>query len=574
MPSRALKYFPIAHWIRLTTRRDLARDVVAAGMVTVLLVPQGLAYAMVAGLPPVVGLYAAILPAILYALLGTSRDLSVGPTSIAAIMVAAAVAGAGAGAGIDPVASAVILSTLSGLILLAMGILRLGVLANLLSQPVLTGFSSGAAIVIMADQMRHFAGIELPTGLQPHEMLAYLGARAPILNLQTLLLGFAALALLVFATGSQRSGRKIHAVAARLAPIIVLALGAGAVALFGLERVPLVGSISARPPVLDVEMPGIAAWIALAPSAALISIIVFVESVSIGKYLASRRREYVDADQELVALGAANLGSALSGAMPVAGSFSRSMVSFNAGARSQISAIFLALFTAATLLVFAPLFSGLPKAVLAAVIIIAVAGLVNLRSIPETWRFSKADGASNLVAFLGVLAYGVEAGLVMGVLLSVLLYLWRTGHPNIAVVGRLPESTEFRSVERHKVETWPEILLVRVDENLYFANVGHVQDMITREFQSRPGIRHLVLVMSGVGFVDTSALRVLQVAIDTLREAGVTIHLADVKGPVLDRLRRTTIFEQLAPGQVFPTPHLAVTALTRAAEREKELIPI
>ena len=574
MPSRALKYFPIAHWIRLTTRRDLARDVVAAGMVTVLLVPQGLAYAMVAGLPPVVGLYAAILPAILYALLGTSRDLSVGPTSIAAIMVAAAVAGAGAGAGIDPVASAVILSTLSGLILLAMGILRLGVLANLLSQPVLTGFSSGAAIVIMADQMRHFAGIELPTGLQPHEMLAYLGARAPILNLQTLLLGFAALALLVFATGSQRSGRKIHAVAARLAPIIVLALGAGAVALFGLERVPLVGSISARPPVLDVEMPGIAAWIALAPSAALISIIVFVESVSIGKYLASRRREYVDADQELVALGAANLGSALSGAMPVAGSFSRSMVSFNAGARSQISAIFLALFTAATLLVFAPLFSGLPKAVLAAVIIIAVAGLVNLRSIPETWRFSKADGASNLVTFLGVLAYGVEAGLVMGVLLSVLLYLWRTGHPNIAVVGRLPESTEFRSVERHKVETWPEILLVRVDENLYFANVGHVQDMITREFQSRPGIRHLVLVMSGVGFVDTSALRVLQVAIDTLREAGVTIHLADVKGPVLDRLRRTTIFEQLAPGQVFPTPHLAVTALTRAAEREKELIPI
>ena len=572
MPSRALKFFPIAHWIRLTTRRDLARDVVAAGMVTVLLVPQGLAYAMVAGLPPVVGLYAAILPAILYALLGTSRDLSVGPTSIAAIMVAAAVAGAGAG--IDPVASAVILSTLSGLILLAMGILRLGVLANLLSQPVLTGFSSGAAIVIMADQMRHFAGIELPTGLQPHEMLAYLGARAPILNLQTLLLGFAALALLVFATGSQRSGRKIHAVAARLAPIIVLALGAGAVALFGLERVPLVGSISARPPVLDVEMPGIAAWIALAPSAALISIIVFVESVSIGKYLESRRRQYVYADQELVALGAANLGSALSGAMPVAGSFSRSMVSFNSGARSQLAAIFLALFTAATLLVFAPLFSGLPKAVLAAVIIIAVAGLVNLRSIPETWRFSKADGASNLVTFLGVLAYGVEAGLVMGVLLSVLLYLWRTGHPNIAVVGRLPESTEFRSVERHKVETWPEILLVRVDENLYFANVGHVQDMITREFQSRPGIRHLVLVMSGVGFVDTSALRVLQVAIDTLREAGVTIHLADVKGPVLDRLRRTTIFEQLAPGQVFPTPHLAVTALTRAAEREKELIPI
>lgn len=572
MLSRALKFFPIVHWIRLTTRRDLLADLTAGAVVTVLLVPQGLAYAMIAGLPPVVGLYASIVPAVLYAILGTSRDLSVGPTSIAAIMVAAAVAGSGAG--IDPVAAALILAALSGLILLAMGILRLGVFANLLSQPVLTGFSSGAAIVIMADQLRHFAGIELPTGLQPHEMLAYVGGRAAILNPQTLILGGLALAMLVAATGTKRVGRQRQAMIARLAPVMVLALGAVAVAALGLERVPLVGEISARPPVLDITMPGAAAWIALLPSAALISIIVFVESVSIAKYLAGRRRQSVDADQELLALGAANIGSAVSGAMPVAGSFSRSMVQFNSGGRSQLVSVFLALFTAATLLAFAPAFSGLPKAVLAAVIIIAVAGLVDLRSIPETWRYSKADGASNLVTFLGVLAYGVEAGLIMGVLLSVLLYLWRTGHPNIAIVGRLPHSTEFRSIERHKVETWPDILLVRVDENLYFANVGHVQDMITREFQKRPGIKHLVLVMSGVGFVDSSALKVMQVAIETLREAGVTIHLADVKGPVLDRLRRTKIFEQLAPGEVFPTPQVAVTALSRATEREKELIPI
>jgi sulfate permease, SulP family len=572
VPSRALNFFPIVQWIRLITRRDLVADMSAAGIVTILLVPQGLAYAMIAGLPPVVGLYAAILPAALYALLGTSRDLSVGPTSIAAIMVAAAVSGAGAG--IDPVACALILAALSGLILLAMGLLRMGVFANLLSQPVLTGFSSGAAIVIMADQLRHFAGIELPTGLQPHEMLAYLGGRFSILNPQTLVLGGLALAFLLAATGTQRTGRRLHAVTARLAPVVVLALGAVAVFAFGLERVPLVGSISARPPVLDITLPGPAAWVALLPSAALISIIVFVESVSIGKYLAGRRREALEADQELVALGAANIGSAMSGALPVAGSFSRSMVNFNSGARSQLSSVFLAVFVAATLLVFAPAFSGLPKAVLAAVIIVAVASLVDLRSIAETWRYSKADGASNLVTFLGVLAYGVEAGLVMGVLLSVLLYLWRTGHPHIAIVGRLPHSTEFRSIERHKVETWPEILLVRVDENLYFANIGHVQDIITREFQKRPGIRHLVLVMSGVGFVDSSALKVLQVSAETLREAGVTIHLADVKGPVLDRLRRTTIFEQLAPGQVFPTPQVAVDALSRAAEREKELIPL
>jgi sulfate permease, SulP family len=572
VPSQFLKYFPILQWIRQTTRQDIVADITAAGIVTVLLVPQGLAYAMIAGLPPVVGLYASILPAVLYAIFGCSRDLSVGPTSIAAIMVAAAISGVGAG--IDPVASALILSALSGLILLAMGIIRLGVFANLLSQPVLTGFSSGAAIVIMADQLRHFAGIELPPGLQPHEMLAYVGGRAAILNPQTLALGGTALLLLLLATGTTRTGRRLYAMTARLAPVIVLALGAGAVAALDLERVPLVGSISVRPPILDLEMPGLAAWIALAPSAALISIIVFVESVSISKYLAGKRRQAIDADQELIALGAANLGSAASGALPVAGSFSRSIVQFNSGARSQLASIFLAIFTAATLLVFAPAFSVLPKAVLAAVIMVAVAGLVDLRSIVDTWRYSKADGSSNLVTFLGVLTYGVEAGLIMGVVLSVLLYLWRTGHPNIAIVGRLPHSTEFRSIERHKVETWPEILLVRVDENLYFANVGHVQDMITREFQKRPRIKHLVLVMSGVGFVDSSALQILQMSVDTLREAGVTLHLADVKGPVLDRLRRTRIFEQIAPGQVFPTAQVAVTALTRAAEREKELIPL
>jgi sulfate permease, SulP family len=572
VPSPVLKYFPILQWIRLTTRQDLLADLTAGAIITVLLVPQGLAYAMIAGLPPVVGLYASILPAVLYAFFGTSRDLSVGPTSIAAIMVAAAILNVGGD--IDPVACALILAALSGMILLAMGLLRLGVFANLLSLPVLTGFSSGAAIVIMVDQLRHFAGIELPVGLQPHELVAYLGARFEILNTQTLVLGGFALLALLAVTGTTRAGRRIHAITGRLAPVFVLAIGAAAVAAFGLERVPLVGAISSRPPILDIQMPGAAAWVALLPSAALISIVVFVESVSISKYLAGRRRQAVDADQELIALGAANVGSAMSGALPVAGSFSRSMVQFNSGAHTQLASVFLALFTTATLLLFAPVFSVLPKAVLAAVIIIAVAGLVDLRSIPETWRYSKADGASNLVTFLGVLAYGVEAGLVMGVLLSVLLYLWRTGHPHVAIVGRMPHSAEFRSIDRHKVETWPEILLVRVDENLYFANVGHVQDVISMELQKRPGVKHLVLVMSGVGFVDSSALKVLQIAVETLREGGVTLHLADVKGPVLDRLRRTKIFEQIAPGQVFPTPQMAVTALTRAAAREKELIPL
>jgi SulP family sulfate permease len=568
--SQAIKFVPILDWIRRTTGRDVAADAVAAAIATVLLVPQGLAYAMVAGLPPVVGLYASILPAVFYGIFGTSRDLSVGPTSVAAIMVAAAVTGAGEG--VDPVAGAVVLATITGLILLLMGALRAGVLANLLSTPVLTGFSSGAAIVIMADQLRHLAGIELPAGLQPHEMVAYLAARASALNWQTLLIGLAGIGFLAALSGTQRTGRA--SIIARLAPVVLLVVATLAVPFAGLERVPVVGEISARLPALDMELPDLAVWVEMLPSAELISIIVFVESVSIAKYLASRRRESVDADQELIALGASNLGSALSGALPVAGSFSRSMVNFNSGVRTQLASFFLAGFTALTLVLLAPAFSGLPKAALAAVIILAVSGLVNLRSIPETWRYSKADGASNAVTFVGVLVYGVEGGLVLGVLLSVLLYIWRTGHPNIAVVGRLPHSTEFRSVDRHKVETWPELLLVRVDENLYFANVGHVSDIIGRELQKRPGIRHLVIVMSGVGFVDSSALQELRLASDNLREAHVTLHFADIKGPVMDRLRRTRFFEQIAPGQVFPTAQAAVSSLTKAVDREKELIPL
>lgn len=571
MPSRAARFVPIIHWLPLSKRKDILADLTAAAISTVLVVPQGLAYAMVAGLPPVVGLYASMLPGVLYAVFGTSRDLSVGPTSVVAIMVAAALAGAGIG--VDPVAGAVMLALMSGAILVLMGILRLGVLANLLSQPVLTGFSSGAAVVIMTDQLRHLAGIQLPTGLHPHEIVAYLGARATALNWQTLAIGGVGIAFLALLMGTTRGGQAA-ALRARLAPLALLVLAAGAVQVFGLERVPLVGEISSRPPALDMVMPSAEAWIVLLPSAALISLIVFVDSVSIAKNLASRRRQSVDADQELIALGAANLGSALSGALPVDGSFSRSMVNYSAGARSQLASLFLALFTLATLLLFTPALSVLPRAALAAIIIVAVAALIDLRSIPYTWRYSKADGASSVGAFLGVLAYGVQGGLILGVLLSVLLYIWRTSHPNVAVVGRLPHSTEFRSIERHQVETWPEILLVRVDENLVFANVGPVTDMIARELQKRTGVRHLVLVMSGVGFVDFSALKALQMATETLRDAGVTIHLAEVKGPVMDRLRRTHVFEQIAPGQIFPTAQAAANALTRAAERERELIPL
>ena len=571
------KHLPILSWLPEVDRRQLSGDVVAGVVTAILMVPQGLAFAMVAGLPPQIGLYAAILPPVIYALLGTSRGLSVGPTSVVSIMVAAALAGTMGAADAAEHASA--LAAMSGLILLLMGILRLGLLANLLSSPVLTGFSSGAAIVIIADQVKHLAGLSLPTGLHPHETFAYVLARPGQMDWTTLGLGLGCIAFLAIAARPlpegmrRRIGYMGSTLVARVAPLVMVITSSIVVARLELD-VALVGKVQGGLPDLFPGMPAPGVWLDLLPSAALISVIAFVESVTIGKYLGSLARQQIDPNQELVALGAAGFGAAFSGAMPVAGSFSRSMVNVNAGSSTQIAGIIMAAIVALAAAYLGPAFEFLPRAALSAIMVVAVADLIDLRSVVETWRYSKSDATTNLVTFVGTLAYGVEAGLVTGVVLSLLLYIWRTSQPNIAVVGRVPETGEFRSSTRHTVETWPEILLVRVDENLYFANVGYVWDIVAHEIQRRPGVRHLVLVLSGVGFIDTSALKSAVTAAETLRELGITLHLAEVKGPVMDRLNRTRLAEQIAPGRFFTSAQSAVSQLSRDVEKDRTLIPL
>jgi SulP family sulfate permease len=571
------KYFPVSTWLPETGRAAFTGDVLAGMVTAILMVPQGLAFAMVAGLPPQIGLYAAILPPLLYALLGTSRGLSVGPTSVVSIMVAAAVSNAVGPA--DAVEYAGALAAMTGLILFLMGLLRLGLLANLLSSPVLTGFSSGAAVVIIADQVKHLAGLPLPTGLHPHETFAYLLARPGQVNWETLSLGLGCIVFLAVAARPLPAGmrRRIgylgSTLVARVAPLVLVVASSVIVARFDMD-VALVGKVQGGLPDLFPGLPAPGTWLDLLPSAALISVIAFVESVTIGKYLGSLARQQIDSNQELVALGTANLGAAFTGAMPVAGSFSRSIVNVNAGAATQIAGIVMALIVAVAAAFLGPAFEHLPRAALSAIMIVAVADLIDLRSVMETWRYSKSDATTNIATFIGTLAYGVEAGLVIGVVLSLLLYIWRTSQPNIAVVGRMPETGQFRSSARHSVETWPEILLVRVDENLYFANVGYVWDIVAQEIQRRPGLKHLVLVLSGVGFIDTSALKSAVTAAETLKELGITLNLAEVKGPVMDRLRKTHLAEQIEPGRFFPTAQMAVNELSRDVERDRELIPI
>jgi SulP family sulfate permease len=310
-------------------------------------------------------------------------------------------------------------------------------------------------------------------------------------------------------------------------------------------------------------MPGVEAIAALSPAAALIALVGYVESVSIAKTLAHRRRETIDPNQELLALGGANFAAALSGGMPVAGGFSRTMVNYNAGARTQAAAIVTAVLVGLVALLFTPALKHVPKAALAAIIIVAVSRLIDVRGALAAWRYDRHDGLVLLATAAGVLGLGIEIGLAAGLALSLFAYIWRASRPHLAELGRLPGSEHFRNVRRYdSLQTWPSILLLRIDEHLSFANSAYVEEVLMERVAHRPQVEHLVLVASGINGIDVSALEMLHKLAHSLREAGVTLHLAEVKGPVMDRLKHTALIRDLAPGRVFLSAHEAVEMLT------------
>jgi SulP family sulfate permease len=329
----------------------------------------------------------------------------------------------------------------------------------------------------------------------------------------------------------------------------------------GAAGVKVVGTIPVGLPPLVLPSFDGELWRSLVGGAALIAIVGYVESVSVAKALASKRRERVDPDQELIGLGAANLAASVTAGYPVTGGFARSVVNFAAGARTPFAAVITALLTAATVATVAGAFRYLPQAVLAAVIVVAVLPLVDAKALARAWRYDKADAATLIATFAGVLAIGIELGIAIGAALSLAFHLYRTSRPHIAVVGRVGTSEHFRNVDRHKVETLPHVLAVRVDESLYFPNTANLEDRLLAMVAARPELRHVVLIASAVNSIDASALETLEALIEHLRDSGVTLHLAEVKGPVMDRLQRSDLLEKLAPGRVFLSTHEAVRTL-------------
>ena len=559
-------------WLHHYRRADLGDDLLAGTLTAILLIPQALAYALLAGLPPEVGLYASVVPPLLYALSGSSRTLAVGPVAVAAVMVAAALSGFAQGDPARALAGGLWLALLSGLFLLLFAALRLGWLSHFVSHPVLNGFSTGAALTIIGTQVPALTGIRLGNTDSLTDLLQALLPRLDSVNLLILSCGGLTMALLLIArhqlpswlTALGLSARRAG-LAARMMPLLLVT---GAIMLSMLlqaaEHMPVVGNIPQGLPAPSLAFLAVTGWQSLLGSALLIALIGYVESLSVARLLALRRRQRIDPDRELLALGVTNAGSALFGGMPVAGGFARSLVNFEAGARTQLAAIVTAGWVALAAFAFSGALAPLPKVVLAAIVVVAVTQLVDLRGILSTWRYDRGDGLAQLATVIGVLVLGIEPGLLLGIALALAVYLRRTSDPHIAVVGRVPGTEHFRNILRHQVITWPGLLLVRVDENLYFANVPQVESRLLGLVADHPDARHLVLVLSGVAAIDASGLELLESLTHSLDSAGMTLHLAEVKGPVMDKLQGTVFLQALGEGRIHLSTEQAVQALTDA----------
>jgi sulfate permease, SulP family len=564
---------PCIIWVKEYRRSYFVSDMIAAAIVTIMLIPQSLAYALLVGLPAHVGFYASILPLIAYAIFGSSRTLSVGPVAIASLMTASVIQDIASQGSIDYLNTAIILALLSGLFLVLLGIFRFGFLANFLSHPVVSGFITASGIIIALSQFKHILGITANGNNLP-EILSTLYENIVHTNQPTLMIGSSALFFLFWA----RSGLKklllklkvINTTAELLtktAPVIVVIATIFTAFSFdlGSRGVVLIGNIPAGLPTIQLPSINSVPWVDLLVPAILISIIGYVESISVGKTLAVKRGQKIDPDQELIGLGAANVASALSGGFPVAGGFSRSVVNFDAGAKTQAASFFTAIGIGIAALTLTGLLAFLPKATLAATIIVAVLGLVDFSILKRTWQYSLSDFMAVAATMVLTLFLGVEMGVLCGVTVSIVLHLYKTSRPHIAEVGEVDGTEHFRNVERHLVNTHTEILSLRLDESLYFANASFLEDRIYKELALRKELKHIILMCTAINEIDVSALDVLGVINQQLAELGIGFHLSEVKGPVMDSLEKTDFIACLN-GQIFLSQHIAVAHLVKLNE--------
>lgn len=567
--SNLARFLPILDWGRTYNRSNLSSDLIAAIIVTIMLIPQSLAYALLAGLPAEMGLYASIVPIVLYAVFGTSKALAVGPVAVVSLMTATAIGKIALPGTSEYIIAAITLAFLSGVFLVLMGVFRLGFLANFLSHPVIAGFITASGIIIAAGQLKHIFGIDA-RGHNLIELLISLFENIGAVNWYAFGTGLAATFLLFWIRKKLKplliglgASEKMADISAKIGPIFAIITTIVIAWLFDFsdKGVALVGDVPKGLPPLTTPSFSYDMWVALIGSAILISVIGFVESISVAQTLAAKKRQRIKPDQELIGLGAANIGASFTGGFPVTGGFSRSVVNFDAGAETPAAGAYTAVGLALASLFLTPLIFFLPKATLAATIIVAVLSLVDFSILKKTWVYSKADFIAVSATILITLGFGVELGVTAGVVISIFIHLYKSSRPHMAVVGQVPGSQHYRNVLRHNVIVHPTIMTVRVDESLYFANARFLEDAIYNLVTKNSDIKHVILLCSAINTIDMSALESIEAINERLDRMSVKFHLSEVKGPVMDRLQRTD-FQRHLTGNIYLSQHQAVQELS------------
>ncbi len=564
------KYIPILDWLPNYKKKNLSGDLSAGITVGVMLIPQGMAYAMLAGLKPIYGLYAATVPLILYAILGTSRQLAVGPVAVVSLLIASGV-GALAEIGSDNfLGMAILLSLMIGVFQLLMGIFKVGFIVNFLSHPVLSGFISAAAVYIAFSQVKHILGVSIPRG-KVHETVHNIYLKFGEINKYTLAVGLGGIATIIIL---KKINKRIPF------PLIVVLLGMGIGYLIGLDAAPynvsIVGAVPDGLPAFTVPTITYEAVTSLIPIALTIALIGFTESIAVAKSIQKKHKNYeIDASQELLALGIANIGASFFQAFPTMGGFARSAVNDQSGAKTNLAGIISATVVILTLLFLTPYFYYLPNAILASIIIVAVFGLIDFKEAKHLWKTDRRDFAMFMITAIATLTLGVEQGIIVGVGVSIVGLLIRVSYPHIAELGLDAKSRKYLNVERFEhINPDDEVLIVRLDAQLFFANTRYFQDRLKRLEEKRENLKAVILDARGINGMDSTAVHAILDLVADYKKRNIRFLMSNVKGPVRDTIRRTKLRSEIGPDNFFLSIEDALQYLETNTKKEYQDITL
>lgn len=558
------RVFPLFRQLADYDKAKLKGDLSAGLTVGVMLIPQGMAYAMIAGLPPIYGLYASLVPLIIYAMLGTSRQLAVGPVAMVSLLVAAGVAPLAGGDMTQYIGLALLLSLMIGALQVGLGLIRAGFLTNFLSHPVLAGFTSAAALIIGLNQLKHLLGVQIPRSNYVHEIIGASAAQLGNINGTTLAIGLAGILLLV---ALKRWKRTLPGA------LFVVILSTAAVWFGGLSDlgVKIVGDVPGGLPVPTMPAISIDNIRALFPTALAITLVGYMESIAVAKVYASKHRYPLEANRELIALGAANIGGALFQAYPTTGGFSRTAVNDQAGAQTGLATLISAGIITITLMFLTGLFYFLPQAVLAAIVMVAVWGLIEWKEAVFLWKTNRLDFSLMLLTFIATLALGIEEGILVGVIASLMVVLNQSSRPHAVVEGQIPNSNTYRNLLRNPTAKPVEgIVIFRMDASLYFANTAYFKERIEEIANASPRPRAIVLNAYPINRIDSSAVHVLKDLLALLRSKHIALYIAGIKGPVMDALNKSMLSEAIGQDHFFMEVHEAVTAAQHRFETQNK----